>query len=284
MTVGSGFGKEVAPAAFPATVEKQYGGGKNAKVAVDTGCLMHQCAYSVAPQLFQGDCEPLAIAMVRRAVQLQKLGVHAIYVFDGARSPDKESEDTKRSARRQAAIERLVVLQRGGDNMGEEELREEIESQARIAINIGWKAKREVMRGLLKASFDVLVAPYEADHQCAYLQITGQVAAVMSVDYDMLTHGVSALITKFNFANRGVSCLLYTHEKFAMWGSGKPLPHTTNFVLSLVGRLGPNKAFMLLSLVWKNDYSDFIPGIGRKKIEQILRYAAGEKVCMPVHT
>jgi len=276
MTVGSGFGALVGPAGISCTLGSRY---CDQKLAIDIACDLHALGYHFAVDLFDGNVEPLVRAIVARALLLHHLGIVPIFVFDGEASPDKSEEDNRRAAKRNDALAKAVALERAsaGGKQGLEALNEEheeIDVQKKVAVRITWDVKFAVLCGLVEAGFEVLIAPFEADHTCAFLQRSGYVKAVLSVDFDMLTLGVTEFVTQPRYHTRGITATLYTKDSFKRWEPKEVYytpPPRGNWLLSLVGLHGYD-AFMYISLLWRNDYIPHINGLGPTKIEAIGKY------------
>ena len=239
MTVFSGFGALIGPAKILLTQDMF----KDKTLAIDISCWFHQ--------LFSKNRSEVEFvnAISWRAEKLDGMEVKAIYVFDGKPNPDKKLEDDRRAAERQ---------KKTNSNMA-----------------IPWDFRMAAFKALHEKGHDAIFARHEADHQCAHLVRTGKADAVMSVDFDHLTLGVS-MITKVKWSKHGVvSAQLFSLENFKKWTPDRVFPcMAINWFLELIARLGAD-AFMIASLLLKCDYIKKIDGFGNAKLKSLAPHLEG---------
>ncbi|GFE54702.1 XPG N-terminal domain-containing protein [Babesia ovis] len=111
--------------------------------------------------------------------------VDAISVFDGYEMPTKEHENQMRRERRDKAREEALEMIR--KNRGS--INTEIMRKCMQAISITPEVIARVMQICREMNVRVVVAPYEADAQVAYLCRAGIAHAALSEDSDLLAYG-----------------------------------------------------------------------------------------------
>jgi len=166
------------------------------KVAVDAMCWMHRGAVSCAVELALGeDTDGFLRYFLSMVVLLQGNGVTPVVVFDGASLPGKAAEEQHRRSRRQEAHEKVLELLDGGQRGRRDS---EVVAQARMAIKITPEMIARLIAALKQFGVKLLVAPYEADAQLAFLCATGEVAAVITEDSDLLPFGCPKTLLKLD--------------------------------------------------------------------------------------
>lgn len=82
------------------------------RVGIDTLCWLHEFALRYCHDVYEGEYESVAKAVVARATMMRAHGVYPILVFDGEKMPGKGETNAKRSVRKykyQAAVDKQLA-------------------------------------------------------------------------------------------------------------------------------------------------------------------------------
>ena len=136
-------------------------------------------------------CKAVNKFVRKRLELLKENGVNSICVFDGNRLPSKkDTNDKRRGTREEAKRKGIKALEDGQTGKAYQFFCQAIHITPTI---------NESVRKLCKAmGFQVIVAPYEADAQLAYLSRSKIVDAVMTEDSDLFIFGTDKLIIKLD--------------------------------------------------------------------------------------
>ncbi|XP_059611261.1 exonuclease 1 [Phlebotomus argentipes] len=167
-------------------------------VAVDTYCLLHKGAYACADKLVRGEDTNIHIQYCLKYVKmLLKYRIKPIMVFDGRHLPAKAiTEQRRRESRKQARSLAGKLLREGKI--------EEARSQLRRCVDITHSMALEVMRECRKINVDAIVAPYEADAQLAFFNLSGIADYIITEDSDLLLFGCSRILFKLDLAGNAL--------------------------------------------------------------------------------
>lgn len=160
-------------------------------------------------------------------------------------------------------------LLESGDKLDEKQLKEisqkmsQIEKNNKNNIVVTSQMYRDLERLFTLAGFQYLRAREEADFLCVKLCKNGTATAVVSEDFDMLTHGAPILI-------RGINDTLFRREKkIKAYNRSKLLE-----ILSL-----DNQKFVDMCILCGCDYTDSPKGIGSlTAIKLITEHGSIEKI------
>lgn len=159
---------------------------KGSVVAVDAMCWIHRGMISSAVANVTGEaCDKYIKFIISMLAVLLSYDITPIMVFDGYEMPSKERENQSRSDRRNKA--RAEALEMIKKNKGA--INTEIMRKCMQAISITPEVIARVMEICREMNVRVLVAPYEADAQVAYLCRAGIAHAAISEDSDLLAYG-----------------------------------------------------------------------------------------------
>eukprot|EP00923_Selenidium_pygospionis_P027209 GHVN01048891.1.p1 GENE.GHVN01048891.1~~GHVN01048891.1.p1 ORF type:complete len:304 (-),score=46.24 GHVN01048891.1:744-1547(-) len=168
------------------------------RAAIDAYAWLHRGAYSCASALVRGE------AGVTRHLQfclsridlLKRHNVTPVVVFDGMALPSKQGTDEQRRRTREAAAAQGIALHRVGRI-------KEAEKLFTKAVTITAETAASLIRALSLQGIEVIVAPYEADAQLAYLSRQGLVDVVISEDSDLLPFGCRSVFYKLDHNGGG---------------------------------------------------------------------------------
>lgn len=162
-------------------------------VAVDSYCLLHKGAYSCSRELVEGEPTQKHISYCLSRIELLlKNGVTPYVVLDGGQLPNKSEEERTRARSRQENRDKARELWRQGNKTAALEAYQK-------AVDITPDIAHELVQALQNRGIAFVVAPYEADAQCAYLVLNGLVDAVMTEDSDLLVYGCPHVLFKVDW-------------------------------------------------------------------------------------
>ena len=180
-------------------------------IGIDISCLIHFCAYfeeNILPSVEYENYSFLVNSVISIVCQLRMKGLIPICVFDGKGLPQKEPTRQLRLAKYEnATAEYKGLLARGGTPA--EEL-----SAARKCFKRTHELEDSLIYGLHQKNIDLIIAPFEADAQLAYLNRIGLLNAVLTVDADLIAFGASIIIFPVERQHdwQGGNCLIYRNS------------------------------------------------------------------------
>lgn len=124
------------------------------------------------------------------------------------------------------------------------------------AVDVTPAMAARVASALRRAGVEYLVAPFEADAQCAYLARSGAVAGVITEDSDLVAHGVPLVLLKLDSKNG--SCVELRADALHRCSELNLAGFTQDTLLQLCVLSGC-------------DYLPSLPGVGVKKAHALLR-------------
>ncbi|KAH0479613.1 MAG: uncharacterized protein KVP18_001968 [Porospora cf. gigantea A] len=167
-------------------------------MAVDAMTWLHKAAFGCCVDLALGKPTQTYIRWCcRRAATLSAHGVTPVFVLDGRPAACKRAVDDERRAARDKHRKRGLELHREGH--AGRALKE-----FRQSIAISDEMLRTFFDVMTQNGYQVLFAPNEADSQCAFLAISGQVAGVISEDSDLLVFGAPLVVFKLDEEGQGL--------------------------------------------------------------------------------
>ncbi|XP_050464726.1 exonuclease 1 isoform X2 [Cataglyphis hispanica] len=159
-------------------------------VAIDSYCWLHKGVFSCAEKLMMGQTTNAYVLYCMKYIDmLLKYKIKPILVFDGRRLPAKEHTEIKRRQNRQINRQKAIeLIQMGQVAEGKNLLKRAIDITHEIAL--------ELIKHCQKENIDCIVAPYEADAQLAYLNISGIADVVITEDSDLTLFGCKKALTR----------------------------------------------------------------------------------------
>ena len=195
----------------------------------------------------------MVMAGIRPVIVLDKVGD---YRDEGGSVVDaKKAENDRRAEKRERMWDSWLALE--WENLTEDE-RQENESLKRKylqgALRITPKLVWGLIRGLREDGISYIMSPGEADHQLVHLVKTGLCQYALTIDGDVLAHGIP-VIRKFDFHT----------------GSGAvyEVPRTPEFFLS-------GRASFVWAFLSGCDYTPGVHGIGPVLAKDIIEKCAGD--------
>ncbi|KAK5099529.1 Rad2 nuclease [Exophiala xenobiotica] len=195
------------------TTLKKYAGQT---LGVDAFGWLHRGAVACSYQLaFDIPTTQYVAFVVNRVRMLLDFGITPYLVFDGDSVPSKAGTNARRRKEREEARARGLALARSGK-------KDLAQPEFQKAVMVTPQMTFEVIEAMRRMDVQILVAPYEADAQLAYLEKEGIIDGILSEDSDLLVFGVKKLITKLDQhgtcieINRG-DLILTKEVSFAGW-------------------------------------------------------------------
>lgn len=268
-----GLAKVIGDHAPSAVKENEIKNFFGRKVAIDASMCIYQFLIAVRQedgnQLTNENGETTSHLMgtFYRTIRLLENGIKPVYVFDGKPPDMKGHELVKRKERRDDAQKELDKATDAGDA-------ENMEKYTRRLVKVTKEHSLECQKLLELMGVPCLVAPCEAEAQCAALVKAGKIYAVGTEDMDALTFGSDVLLRHLTMSEaRKMPIKEFHYQKI------------------LEGMELTNEQFIDLCILLGCDYCDSIKGIGPKKaitlikehktIEAILENIDKEKYIVP---
>lgn len=224
-----------------------------------------------------GETTSHLMGMFYRTLRIVDNGIKPLYVFDGAPPKLKSGELAKRYQRKQEATEGLEEAKETGTA-------EDVEKFSRRTVRVTREHNAECQKLLKLMGIPYLIAPTEAEAQCAVLARAGKVYAAASEDMDTLCFDAPILLRHLTFSEQRKEPIQEVHLGKVLEGlnmdrkqvhdakdiSSLDKPGTANFV---------SVQFVDLCILLGCDYLDPIPKIGPNTALKLIReYGSLEKV------
>lgn len=240
---------DVAPSAINETDMKSYFGRK---IAIDASMSLYQFLIAVRSegnQLTSVDGETTSHLMgtFYRTIRLIENGIKPVYVFDGKPPDMKSGELEKRAQRREEAQKSLEKAEEVGDAV-------EIEKFNRRLVKVNKKHVEECQQLLSLMGIPYVLAPCEAESQCAAMVAAGKVYATATEDMDALTFGSPIIVRHLTFSEARKISVQEIHLNKVLNGM----------------ELSQNE-FIDLCILLGCDYCDSIRGIGPKRAMELIK-------------
>ncbi|OAA50546.1 DNA-repair protein rad2 [Metarhizium rileyi] len=189
--------KEEAPEAIKEGEIKNHFGRK---VAIDASMSIYSFLIAVrsdGQQLMNdsGETTSHLMGMFYRTLRMVDNGIKPLYVFDGAPPKLKSGELAKRFQRKQEATEGLEEAKETGTA-------EDVEKFSRRTVRVTREHNAECQRLLKLMGIPFIIAPTEAEAQCAVLARAGKVYAAASEDMDTLCFNTPILLRHLTFSEQ----------------------------------------------------------------------------------
>ena len=194
-----------------------------------------------------GETTSHLMGMFYRTLRIVDNGIKPLYVFDGAPPKLKSGELAKRFARKTEATEAHEEAKETGTA-------EEVEKFSRRTVRVTREHNDECKRLLTLMGVPYIVAPTEAEAQCAVLARAGKVYAAASEDMDTLCFDSPILLRHLTFSEQRKEPILEIHLDRV-----------------LAGLAMDRKQFVDLCILLGCDYVDPIPKVGPSTALNLIR-------------
>ncbi len=142
-----------------------------------------------------GETTSHLMGMFYRTMRIVDNGIKPLYVFDGAPPRLKSGELARRYMRKQEAHDGLEEAKETGTS-------EDIEKFSRRTVRVTKEHNEDCQKLLKLMGIPYLVAPTEAEAQCAVLARAGKVYAAASEDMDTLCFNSPILLRHLTFSEQ----------------------------------------------------------------------------------
>ncbi|KAI3388121.1 hypothetical protein SNEBB_001181 [Seison nebaliae] len=230
------------------------------RIAIDASMSIYQFLVAVrqdGSNLTGTDGETTShlIGLFYRTIRLADNGIKPVYVFDGKAPEMKSLELKKRAEKRSEAEKELTEAKTKGDV-------EMIDKFSKRLVKVT-KVHVEECQNLLKLmGIPFVIAPCEAEAQCAELVKGGEVYGAGTEDMDCLTFGTPVLLRHLNASEaKKMNIQQFDYQKILQ---------DLNFT---------STQFIDLCILLGCDYCESIRGIGPKRaVELIKKYSDIETI------
>lgn len=181
-----------------------------------------------------------------RTLRLVDNGIKPLYVFDGAPPKLKSGELAKRFQRKSEAQENHEEAKETGTA-------EDVEKFSRRTVRVTREHNEEARRLLKLMGIPYIIAPTEAEAQCAVLAKAGKVYAAASEDMDTLTFASPVLLRHLTFSEQRKEPIQEIHLAPVLEGLQMDMDQFIDLCILLgcdyvdpVKGIGPKVAFNLI--------------------------------------
>lgn len=227
------------------------------KVAIDASMSIYQFLIAVRQRDGEmltndaGETTSHLMGLFYRTIRIVENGIKPAYVFDGKPPELKKGVLAKRFERREEAKEE-------GEEAKETGTVEDMDRLSRRTVKVTKEHNEECRRLLRLMGIPVVVAPSEAEAQCAELARGGKVYAAGSEDMDTLTFSAPILFRHLTFSEAKKQPISEINLKAALDGLDMDMSQ-----------------FVDLCILLGCDYLDPIRGIGPKSALKLIRENGG---------
>ncbi|OCK84485.1 flap endonuclease 1 [Lepidopterella palustris CBS 459.81] len=177
-------------------IKNQFG----RKVAIDASMSIYSFLIAVRSEGQQltnetGETTSHLMGMFYRTLRMVDNGIKPLFVFDGAPPKLKSGELAKRFQRKSEAHAAHEEAKETGTS-------EDVEKFSRRTVRVTREHNEECQRLLKLMGIPYIIAPTEAEAQCAALAKAGKVYAAASEDMDTLTFDSPVLLRKLTFSEQ----------------------------------------------------------------------------------
>ncbi|KAF2631418.1 flap endonuclease 1 [Macroventuria anomochaeta] len=194
-----------------------------------------------------GETTSHLMGLFYRTLRMVDNGIKPLYVFDGAPPKLKSGELAKR-------FQRKTEAQAGMEEAKETGTAEDVEKFSRRTVRVTREHNAECQQLLKLMGIPFIIAPTEAEAQCAVLARGGKVYAAASEDMDTLTFDSPILLRHLTFSEQRKEPILEIHLDKVLEGLDME-----------------RKQFIDLCILLGCDYLDPIKGIGPSTALKMIR-------------
>ncbi|KIY72069.1 PIN domain-like protein [Cylindrobasidium torrendii FP15055 ss-10] len=168
-------------------------------VAVDGYAWLHMGVHTCATELaLEKPTNKYVDYMMSRVRIMRHHGIVPYIVFDGGPLPAKKGTELEREKKRKEALEKAKKLHEAGKHS-------EARKSFATCVDVSPQMAYQCIKALKAQGVQYVVAPYEADAQLAYLERTGAVDAILTIDSDLLVFGGKDVLYDLDVHSRTVN-------------------------------------------------------------------------------
>jgi flap endonuclease-1 len=189
---------------YPNTIKKiETMDFEKKKIAIDISIMLYQVVINIRNSGAdmvnnQGEITSHILGLFNKTINLLKMNIIPVYVFDG-KPPEFKSKVLE---------ERRDVKNKAYEKLNEDLTEEEKIKYFKRTVSISKKQIEQCIELLDTMGVPYIVAPGEADSQCAYLAKVGLVDGVLTDDMDIMTFGAPKIyrnLASYNKDNLEIS-------------------------------------------------------------------------------
>lgn len=219
----------------------------------------------------EGETTSHLMGMFYRTLRIVDNGIKPLYVFDGAPPKLKSGELAKRFQRKAVATDGLEEAKETGTA-------EEVEKFSRRTVRVTREHNEECQRLLKLMGVPYIIAPTEAEAQCAVLARAGKVYAAASEDMDTLCFDSPILLRHLTFSEQRKEPIQEIFLDKVLSGLNmerKQVFSLSHFLPHIIDKI----QFVDLCILLGCDYLDPIPKVGPHTALKLIReYGSLEKL------
>ncbi|KAK8036372.1 hypothetical protein PG991_001509 [Apiospora marii] len=195
----------------------------------------------------EGQTTSHLMGMFYRTLRMVDNGIKPLYVFDGKPPKLKSGELAKRFQRKAEANEGMEEAKETGTA-------EDVEKFSRRTVRVTREHNEECQRLLKLMGIPYIIAPTEAEAQCAVLARAGKVYAAASEDMDTLCFDSPILLRHMTYSEQRKEPVQEIHLERVLEGLGME-----------------RKQFVDLCILLGCDYLDPVPKVGPSTALKLIR-------------
>lgn len=224
----------------------------------------------------EGQTTSHLMGLFYRTLRMVDNGIKPLYVFDGKPPKLKSGELAKRFQRKAEANEGMEEAKETGTA-------EDVEKFSRRTVRVTREHNEECQRLLKLMGIPYIIAPTEAEAQCAVLARAGKVYAAASEDMDTLCFDSPILLRKMTYSEQRKEPVQEVHTEKVLEGLGmdrkQVCTECSGSVLLLLPPSSQNASrhhadssqFVDLCILLGCDYLDPIPKVGPSTALKLIR-------------
>jgi 5'-3' exonuclease len=190
-----------------------------------------------------GETTSHLMGMFYRTLRIADNGIKPVYVFDGAPPKLKSGELAKRFQRKSEAQEGLSEAKETGTA-------EEVEKFSRRTVRVTREHNAEAQKLLKLMGVPYIIAPTEAEAQCAVLAKAGKVFAAASEDMDTLTFASPVLLRHLTFSEQRKEPIQEIHLDKVLEGLEMEMPQVCVEMSGMMSQANTYQVYRSLHSSW----------------------------------
>lgn len=178
----------------------------------------------------------------------------------------------------------MVSMNKTSDPACKAKLRSEAVASFQRGLTVTPEVEKHAIAAMRRLGVTVIVAPYEADSQLAYLCAIGMCEAVLTEDSDIIVYSAICKTNfpiLYKFSTNGIAQMIECSRVFKPHRSPlnpdgtESTGRRSKFLASLRDYLGPSgrRMFVQMCVLAGCDYNESVPGVGLQYAQQVTRVA-----------
>ena len=178
----------------------------------------------------------------------------------------------------------MVSMNKTSDPACKAKLRSEAVASFQRGLSVTPEVEKHAIAAMRRLGVTVIVAPYEADSQLAYLCAIGMCEAVLTEDSDIIVYSAICKTNfpiLYKFSTNGIAQMIECSRVFRPHrpplnpDGTESTGRRSKFLASLRDYLGPSgrRMFVQMCVLAGCDYNDSVPGVGLQYAQQVSLFA-----------